>query len=197
MLCFAEELLPERCRGWLHELKQVNSSTLDKLRQFPLLQQCVACIDACVRGMCFTNNCKTRAWNEFLSASGLSRRGRVHAYFGPSCGCSLAAVKHLVSVIMLEWMKIFKAVKERHFRDPFFPSSDKQVSYWNRITAEYDSFVLVLRSWISKKTRLLSEHQVLWTQCQLFFMLRVSVFYLSSCLFYLDLLFGGLNVSLS
>lgn len=65
-------------------------------------------------------------------------------------------------MIMLEWMKILKAMKERHFRDPFFPSSDKQVPFWNKITREYNSFVLVFRSSIScmrgRKPSAVSEH---------------------------------------
>jgi len=79
---------------------------------------------------------------EFISEERLS------ACFGPSL---FAAVKHLVSMILLEWMKILKAAEERHFRDLFFPSSDKQVPFWNGITREYSSFVLVLRSRISCK----------------------------------------------
>lgn len=63
-------------------------------------------------------------------------------------------------MIMLEWMKILKAMKERHFRDPFFPSSDKQVPFWNRISREYNGFVLVLKSCISyKKTCAVSVSQ--------------------------------------
>lgn len=116
----------------------------------------------CVGSICRERslNFTKRVWKRWradsVSASSLFRRGRTRAYFGPS---PLAAVKHLVSMNMREWMKIRKAMNERHFRNPF-SSSDKQVPLWNTIRGEYNSFVLVLSGRIgckSKKTSAVSE----------------------------------------
>lgn len=68
-----------------------------------------------VRSICL----KKKNWTREREVEKRSRR-LLAVYFREEGLSPLAAVKHLVSMIMLEWMKILKAVKERHFRDPFF-----------------------------------------------------------------------------
>lgn len=50
----------------------------------------------------------------------------------------------------------------------FFPSSDKQVLFWNRISREHNSFVLVLRSRIV--VRVQKTHFTGWSSSKVFFL---------------------------
>lgn len=85
-----------------------------------------------------------------------------------ACSCCTSGL-----TVHLVWIKTLKAVEESHICDPPFPLKWQTGAFWNKITRENWSFVLVLnscRGWIS---------QIMWCERVPWYQVFALIYFIS------------------